>query len=155
MLWSSVSAPLDKGLILDVRHQVLANVEFRDINGVGREFVILGLPIPAHDAAHLELAGRDEDELEGGRLADGKELRGGWGWLLLGGLGLDETGVLAGIVLLEFGEELGEEEVVVAVGDELVGHIVEAVARAEAVDDGAEGGMVVAKAAEVLGGEGG
>jgi hypothetical protein len=53
------------------------------------------------------------------------------------------------------GEESAKEEVGVAVGDELVDHVVQAMVRAEAFDDGLEVGTVVAEAGEFLGGEGG
>jgi hypothetical protein len=99
------------------------------------------------------LAGRDAEELEGDGAFDGEELGAGWGWLGLGRLGFDEAAVLAGVVLLEFGEEFGEEEVVVAVGDEPVDHVFEAVTRAEAPDDDPEVSAFIAETAELLGGE--
>ena len=107
--------------------------------------------------AYLESwpAGRNADEKKGDGAGDGEELGGRWGWLVLGKLGLDEAGVLAGVVLCKFGEELGEEEVIFAVGDELVGHVFNAVTRAEAPNDQPEVGAVLAEAAEILRGEGG
>jgi hypothetical protein len=155
MVRRTVSGGLDEGLILGVGHGVLANVEFGEVDGVGREFVIVGVLVPGHDAAHLEFASRDADEKEGDGAGDGEDLGGRWGWLGLGKLGFDEAGVLARVVLLEFGEEIGDEEEVLTVVDEFVGHVFNAVTRAEAPNDQPEVGAVLAEAAEILRGEGG
>jgi hypothetical protein len=61
--------------------------------------------------------------------------------------------VLAAVVILDLGEQLVEEELFLAIGDDLIDHLGEAVVRAEEVADIMEGGAVLAEAAEVLGGE--
>ena len=66
-----------------------------------------------------------------------------------------EPSAISGIVPFELSEEFGEEEIILAVGDEFVDHVVETLALPKAVDDGPEGRAVVAEAAEVFGGEGG
>jgi hypothetical protein len=135
MLRRTVSIGLDEGLILAIRHRIPADMEFGGVDGVGRRFALQGVLAPRHDAAHLKLASRDVDELEGDGASDGEDRGGGWGRPGLGRLRLNETGVLAGVVLFEFGEEFGEEEVILAVGDELIDHIIVAVARTEAPND--------------------
>ena len=62
--------------------------------------------------------------------------------------------VLAGVIVLQLGQELVEEEIESAVVDEFVDHVVEVVFGGKVLEDGLECRAIAAEAGQGLGGEG-